>query len=114
VEGGTTVRGGVQWWEEVSDGGEEGTEKEFDRRWRGRGEELNEAAVMSSTVRGGNELDESDVEELGDEDHDREDKDGGEELDEVVAMTSTVDGDELNEGRGRAHGMTMVMRRGRS
>jgi hypothetical protein len=35
--------------EEVSGGGEEGTEKEFDRRWRGRGEELNEAAVMSST-----------------------------------------------------------------
>jgi arginine deiminase len=65
-------------------------------------------------VRGGNELDESDVEELGDEDHDREDKDGGEELDEVVAMTSTVDRDELNEGRGRAHGMTMVIRRGRS
>jgi hypothetical protein len=44
------------------------------------GEELDEAVAMSSTS-GRDELDESGVEELGDEDHDGEDEDGGEELD---------------------------------
>jgi hypothetical protein len=43
-------------------------------------EELDEAVAMSSTS-GRDELDESGVEELGDEDHDGEDEDSGEELD---------------------------------
>jgi hypothetical protein len=77
------------------------------------GEELDEAAAMSS-IGGRDELNESGVEELGDEDHDREDedKDGGEELDEAAAMTSIGGRDELNEARGRAHGMVMARSNG--
>jgi hypothetical protein len=88
----------------VSGGREEDTGEEFDRRWGGRGEEVNEAVAMSS-ISGRDELDESGVEELGDEDHDGEDEDGGEELDKAAAMTSTVDRDEFDEVRGRACGM---------
>jgi hypothetical protein len=64
-----------------------------------------------SSISGRDELDESGVEELGDEDHDGEDEDedGGEELDKAAAMTSTVDRDEyrdeFDEARGRACGM---------
>jgi hypothetical protein len=63
------------------------------------GEELDEAATMSSTG-GKDELDESGMEELGDEDHDGEDEDGEEELDEAATLTSTDGGDELDEARG--------------
>jgi hypothetical protein len=65
---------------------------------------------MSSTD-GGDELDESGVEELGDEDHDREDEDSGEEFNEAAAGTSSTrawtsswdddgDGDEGGAGWG--------------
>jgi hypothetical protein len=69
---------------------------------------LDEAATMSS-LRGGDELDESGVEELEDKDHDGEDDDSGEELDKAVVMTSSGGGDELDKGRERACGMTMTI-----
>jgi hypothetical protein len=62
-----------------------------------------------SSLRGGDELDESGVEELEDKDHDGEDDDSGEELDKAVVMTSSGGGDELDKGRERAYGMMMTI-----
>jgi hypothetical protein len=104
-------RGEWQWEEgsgggkEVSGDGEEGTGEEFEQRQGGRGGD--EAAVMSSTG-GGDELNERGMDELRDEDHEGEDEDGGEELNEVTIMTLIDGRDDLDEGCGWAHGMTMV------
>jgi hypothetical protein len=81
--------------DEVSGSGEEGTEEEFARLWGGWGEELDEAAIMSST---------GSRDELRDEGHDGEDDDGGEELNKAAAMILIDGGDDLDEVRGRAVG----------
>jgi hypothetical protein len=92
--------------DELDEGGVEELGAE-DHGWEDEdgGEELDEAAAMSSTGGGGDELDESGVDEP-------EDEDGGEELEEATVMTSTGGGDELDEGRGWAHGMAMVRSNG--
>jgi hypothetical protein len=50
--------------------------------------------------------------ELRDEGHDGEDEDGGEELNKAAAMILIDGGDDLDEARGRARGMTMTRSNG--